>query len=89
MDALGFFYWDMIMKEQILHRVVTFLDRKELDFLDSITKDILFSKGIKVPRSTILKHIIDIFLISQDQEIGDHQTLIEVLTQRIKKERNK
>lgn len=71
------------MKETILHRVVTFLDRKELDFLDNISKDILFSKGIKIPRSTILKNIIDIFLISQDQEAKSYEDLIRLIIEKI------
>ena len=73
------------MKEVILHRVVTFLDREELDFLDNISKDILFSKGKKVPRCTILKHIIDIFLISQDKKAKDYRGFIESVCQRIEK----
>ncbi len=46
-------------KQVLKHRVVTFLDRQELDFLDEVGKDILFSEGMKVPRATILKHIVD------------------------------
>ena len=49
------------MKEkEILYKVVSFVSRDELDFLDGITKDLFFSSGKKVPRSQIIKEIIHI-----------------------------
>ena len=77
-------------KEKILHRVVTFLDRQELDFLDKITKDILFSTGMKIPRSTILKELIDIFLSSSARvhtRSSQYKGLVELLTQRVTDEK--
>jgi len=70
------------MKQEILHRVVTFLDRKELDFLDAICKDILFSKGIKIPRSVLLKNLVDIFVVSKTQEVKNYQDLIKLILNR-------
>ena len=71
--------------EEIRHRVVTFLDRKELDVLDNISKDILFSQGIKIPRSTVLKEIIDVFLLSDEKEIKTHEQLIAHIVKNVRK----
>ena len=43
----------------IKHRVITMLDRQELDFLDKLGKDALFSVGHKLSYSEILKGLID------------------------------
>ncbi len=42
------------------HRVITFLTRDELDFLDKIGKDALFSAGTKLSRSKIISAIVDV-----------------------------
>ena len=68
------------MNDEILQKVVTFLNRKEIDFLDEIEKDILFSKGKKIPRATLLKKIIDIFLNSYGKNGENYQELIETIT---------
>lgn len=47
-----------MQEKKILYKVVSFVSRDELDFLDSITKDLYFSSGKKVPRSQIIKEII-------------------------------
>lgn len=49
-----------MQNKKILYKVVSFVSRDELDFLDSITKDLYFSSGKKVPRSQIIKEIIHI-----------------------------
>ncbi len=41
------------------HRVVTFLDRDQVDWLDRIGKDALFSTGVKFPRTRIIAGLID------------------------------
>jgi hypothetical protein len=77
-------------RERILHRVVTFLDRRELDFLDRITKDILFSTGVKIPRSTILKELIDIFSKSSVRDLNrtrEYRGLVELLAEKAKDEK--
>jgi hypothetical protein len=45
---------------QNAHRVITFLTRDELDFLDKIGKDALFSAGTKLSRSKIISAIVNI-----------------------------
>ncbi|MBL7084976.1 MAG: hypothetical protein ISS43_02570 [Candidatus Omnitrophica bacterium] len=42
------------------HRVITFLTREELDFLDKIGKDALFSAGSKLSRSKIISAIVNV-----------------------------
>ncbi len=41
------------------HRVVTFLDRDQVDWLDRMGKDALFSTGAKFPRTRIIAGLID------------------------------
>ncbi len=74
----------MMKKKGILHRVVTFLNREELDCLDNISKDILFSEGIKIPRSLLLKEIIDVFLLSKDSP-ESYEKLVKNITEYSKK----
>ena len=45
-----------IMKNQ---RVVTFLNREEVDFLDKLGKDALFSTGLKLSRTKLIAWLID------------------------------
>jgi len=40
-------------------RVVTFLNRQEIDFLDKLGKDALFSCGSKISRAKILSWLVD------------------------------
>ena len=40
-------------------RVITFLNRDEVDFLDKIGKDALFSSGAKVSRAKLLAWVVD------------------------------
>jgi len=46
-------------KEEKRERVVTFLNRTEVDFLDKIGKDALFSTGMKVSRAKLIAWIVD------------------------------
>ncbi|MBL7081981.1 MAG: hypothetical protein ISS44_05400 [Candidatus Omnitrophica bacterium] len=46
-------------KEQISQRVVTFLKRDEVDFLDKVGKDALFSTGLKLSRAKLIAWLID------------------------------
>jgi hypothetical protein len=43
-----------------VHRVVTFLDRSQVDYLDKMGKDALFSTGVKFPRTRIISTLIDL-----------------------------
>jgi hypothetical protein len=40
-------------------RVVTFLDREEVDFLDKMGKDALFSTGVKLSRARLIEWLVD------------------------------
>lgn len=43
--------------EKVTHRVVTFLTREQVDFLDKLEKDMMFSNGKSVSRSQILQNL--------------------------------
>lgn len=47
-------------KKEKIQRVVTFLNRDEVDFLDKLGKDALFSSGFKVSRAKLISWLIDI-----------------------------
>jgi hypothetical protein len=40
-------------------RVIAFLTREQLDFIDKISKDALYSTGKKLPRTAIIQAIIE------------------------------
>lgn len=40
-------------------RVVTFLNREEVDFLDKLGKDALFSTGMKLSRARLIAWLVD------------------------------
>jgi hypothetical protein len=42
------------------HRIVTFLTRDEMDFLDKLEKDMMFSGGKSVSRSQIIEDLTGI-----------------------------
>ncbi len=44
---------------QLLSRVITFLTREELDYVDKLSKDSLFSTGTKLPRAKIVEVMVD------------------------------
>jgi len=46
-------------KQIIAHRVITLLGRQEIDFLDKLGKDALFSTGHKLSYNEILRGLID------------------------------
>ena len=62
-----------------VHRVVTFLDRQQVDFLDKLGKDALFSTGVKFPRTRVISVLIDLLRkanlsgegMKSDQELED------------------
>lgn len=47
-------------KKQILFKVVSFINREELDFLDKIVKDLYFVTGKKVARSQVIKEMVHV-----------------------------
>ena len=49
------------MKKNVsTHRVVTFLTREELEFLDKLEKDMMFSTGRHLSRSQILQDMAEL-----------------------------
>lgn len=46
-------------EHNLKHRVITMLDRQELDFLDKLSKDALFTTGHKLSHNAILRGLID------------------------------
>lgn len=48
-----------INEEEKNQRVVTFLNRQEVDFLDKLGKDALFSTGLKVSRAKLIAWLVD------------------------------
>jgi len=49
---------EVYMQTKSTHRVVTFLSREELEFLDKLEKDIMFSSGTYISRSKIIEDIV-------------------------------
>ena len=47
-------------KKQILFKIVSLINREELDFLDRIVKDLYFVTGKKVARSHVIKEIVHV-----------------------------
>lgn len=71
--------------KNIKHRVITLLDRDELDFLDKIGKDALFSTGHKLSYNEILRGLIDFSReigLSGDQ-INSRNALKEKILQQV------
>ncbi len=48
-----------ITRTEKRERVVTFLDRREVDFLDKLGKDALFSTGLKLSRAKLIAWLVD------------------------------
>jgi hypothetical protein len=51
-------------KQNPTHKVVTFLERKEVEFLDKLKNDALFSTGHKLSYNDILKGLVDLAIDS-------------------------
>ena len=68
-----------------MHRVVTFLDRGQVDFLDKLGKDALFSTGVKFPRTRIISALIDLLRKSNvsGEGIRSEQDLEEKLVSKL------
>ncbi|MCM8795475.1 MAG: hypothetical protein NC928_02125 [Candidatus Omnitrophica bacterium] len=59
------------MKDKIkTHRVVTFLTREELEFLDKLKKDMMFSTGAHISCSQILKDLAELLVKTNMSAIG-------------------
>jgi hypothetical protein len=68
-----------------MHRVVTFLDRDQVDYLDKLGKDALFSTGVKFPRTRIISALIDLLkkLNLSGEGLRSEQDLEERLVQKL------
>ena len=68
-----------------VHRVVTFLDRTQVDFLDKMGKDALFSTGVKFPRTRVISALIDLLrrLNVSGEGLRSDQDLEQRLVQRL------
>ncbi|MBN1353886.1 MAG: hypothetical protein JW994_04385 [Candidatus Omnitrophica bacterium] len=49
----------MEIEEKKLHRVIAIMNRDEIDYLDKIGKDSLFTTGVKLSRVKILRAMVD------------------------------
>lgn len=49
----------MKLENKKLHRVIAIMDRDEIDYLDKIGKDSLFTSGTKLSRIKILRAMVD------------------------------
>ncbi len=79
----------MKKKTQVVsrHRVITMLSRKEMDFLDKLGKDALFSTGRKLSYNAILRGLLN-FAIEiglSGEEITSFQDLKEKIVDAFKK----
>ncbi|MBM3250410.1 MAG: hypothetical protein FJZ09_06190 [Candidatus Omnitrophica bacterium] len=65
------------------HKVVTFLDREEVEFLDKLKNDALFSTGHKLSYNDILKGLVD---LAKDAHLdGENIDSIEKLEEKMLK----
>ena len=74
------------MKKDVnTHRVVTFLTRQELEFLDKLEKDVIFSTGMHISRSQILQDLAELLAKTNMNAIGirDDQELKAKMAQAI------
>jgi len=83
------------MKKDInTHRVVTFLNRPEIDFLDKMEKDMMFSTGKHISRSQILQDMAELLAKTKIDAAGVKDNLelkqrIQDAFGRIEQEQNK
>lgn len=68
------------------HRVITMLNRREMDFLDKMGKDALFTTGHKLSYNDILKGLIDFAMDTgiTGENIDSFQALEEKLKSELK-----
>jgi len=73
------------------HRVITMLNRGEVDFLDKIGKDALFSTGHKLSYNEILRALIDFAMEAgvSGKKVDSAERLKEEIVQRLHSELEK
>jgi len=74
-------------RRESTHRVVTFLTREELDFLDKLEKDMMFSTGVYISRAKIIEDMVDLLKATRMDANGikDDTQLKEKMRESIKK----
>lgn len=74
-------------KQQLLSRVITFLTREELDFIDKISKDSLFSTGSKLSRAKIIEAMVEVCMATgiNGEKIKSEEELIDKIFEAIAK----
>jgi len=81
-------------KKVLTHRVITMLDRGEMEFLDKVGKDALFSTGHKLSYNEILKGLIgfakDIGLSGEkvDSLTAFKQKMIQQIADKLREAKN-
>lgn len=72
-------------RQVLTHRVITMLGRQELDYLDKLGKDALFSTGRKLSYNDILRGLIEFAMESgiSGEKIDSVKSLKEKLLQQI------
>ena len=68
-------------KKKRTFRVVTFLERGELEFLDEVLKDLYFNHGIRIPRARLVQQLVDAF---QDMAEENKKDLEDEVIRRFK-----
>lgn len=52
-------FGEMHRRAKHVGRIIAFLTREQLDFVDKISKDALFSTGKKLPRSEVIQAMVE------------------------------
>ncbi|NQU73238.1 MAG: hypothetical protein HQ547_00815 [Candidatus Omnitrophica bacterium] len=71
-----------------LSRVITFLTREEMDFIDKLSKDSLFSTGTKLPRTKIIEAMVDVCMRTgvDAKKVGSKEELMDKIFEAIARE---
>lgn len=71
--------------DAIKHRVIAMLDREELEFLDKLGKDALFSTGHKLSYNEILRGLVDFIrdIGISGERVGSGRQLKDKILQRL------
>ncbi len=74
------------MKAITKHRVIAMLDREELDFMDKLGKDALFSTGHKLSYNDIIRGLIDFSkeIGLSGSKVGSEKALKERILQKVR-----
>lgn len=73
-------------KKKSIYRVVAYLKRDELDFLDDLAKDIHFNYGVHIFRTNLIEEIINAF---KDMSQESKEDIEKELIRRFKEEKHK